>query len=224
MPVDPDAPVEITAYAWVPPFAQGRIKDLRVRWALEEIGRPYRERLIGGVFEEKPAEYLADQPFGQVPVFKEAGVTLFESGAILLHIGEQDDRLLPGDAAGRGRAISWMIAALNSVEPMLQVLVILTVAAAQQDWQGAAKDVARPFAEKRLAQLSHALGTGDWLGERFTIGDLVMIDVLRNAPEPLLAPHPNLTAYVERGTSRPAFARGLAAQLAAFAAHEPQDA
>ncbi len=224
MPVDPDAAIEVTAYEWVPPFAQGRIKDVRVRWALEEIDRPYRERLIGGIFEEKPAEYLADQPFGQVPVFKDAGVTLFESGAILLHIGEQDDRLLPRDAAERGRAIGWTIAALNSVEPMLQVLVILTVAAAEQDWQEAAQDVARPFAEKRLAQLSRALGSRDWLGERFTIGDLTMIDVLRNAPEPLVAVHRNLAAYVERGTSRPAFARALAAQLAAFAAHEPQDA
>ena len=152
MPVDPNAAIEITGYQWVPPFAEGRIKDLRIRWALEEIGRPYRERLIGGIFEEKPPEYLADQPFGQVPVYKEGDVALFESGAILLHIGEQDERLLPRGAAARGRAISWMIAALNSVEPMLQTLVILSVAGADRDWQEAAKDAARPFAEKRLAR------------------------------------------------------------------------
>ncbi|MEI4506025.1 glutathione S-transferase N-terminal domain-containing protein [Sphingopyxis sp. CCNWLW253] len=224
MPVDPNAAIEITGYQWVPPFAEGRIKDLRIRWALEEVGRPYRERLIGGIFEEKPPEYLADQPFGQVPVYKEGDVVLFESGAILLHIGEQDERLLPRGAAARGRAISWMIGALNSVEPMLQILVILSVAGADRDWQEAAKDAARPFAEKRLAQLSRALGDRLWLGGSFTIGDLVMIDVLRAVPTPMLAAHPNLVAYVERGTQRPAFERALKAQLASYAKHAPQAA
>ncbi|WP_428631183.1 glutathione S-transferase family protein [Sphingopyxis sp.] len=224
MPVDPNAPIEITGYRRVPPFAEGRIKDLRVRWALEEIDRPYRERLIGGIFEDKPEAYLADQPFGQVPVYKENGVTLFESGAILLHIGEQDERLLPSDPAQRGQAISWMIAALNSVEPMLQILVILNVTGAGQDWREAATDAARPFAEKRLAQLAHALGDREWLGAGFTVGDLVMIDVLRAVPAPMLAPHPNLAAYVERGTKRPAFERALTAQLASYANHAPQDA
>ncbi len=224
MPVDPNAPIEVTGYQWVPPFAEGRIKDLRVRWALEEIDRPYRERLIGGIFEDKPQEYLVDQPFGQVPVYKEDGVTLFESGAILLHIGEQDDRLLPRDPAPRGQAISWMIAALNSVEPMLQTLVILNVTGADQDWREPATDAARPFAEKRLAQLSRALGDGEWLDTDFTIGDLVMIDVLRGVPAPMLAAHANLAAYVERGTKRPAFERALKAQQDSYAKHAPQDA
>lgn len=224
MPVDPDATIEVTGYQWVPPFAEGRIKDLRVRWALEEVGRPYRERLIGGIFEEKPAEYLADQPFGQVPVFKEGDVVLFESGAILLHIGEQDEHLLPHDAVRRGQAISWMIAALNSVEPMLQMLVILSVAGADRDWQEPATDAARPFAEKRLVQMSRALAEREWLSGGFTIGDLVMIDVLRAAPAPMLAAHPNLAAYVERGTKRPAFERALAAQRASYANHMPQPA
>ena len=223
MPVDPAAPIEITAYKWVPPFAEGRIKDLRVRWALEEIDRPYRERLIGGIFEEKPAEYLADQPFGQVPVYKQDGVTLFESGAILLHIGEQDESLLPRDAARRGRAISWMIAALNSVEPTLQTLVVLSVTGAEQDWREPAMDAARPFAEKRLAQLARALGDRDWIDDVFSIGDLMMIDVLRAAPPPMLAAHLKLRAYVERGTTRPAFGRALAAQLAAYANHSKGD-
>ena len=224
MPVDSHATIEVTAYQWVPPFAEGRIKDLRVRWALEEIGRPYRERLIGGIFEEKPSEYLADQPFGQVPVYKEDGLTLFESGAILLHIGEQGERLLPRDATRRGQAISWMIAALNSVEPTLQTLIVLSVAGAEQDWQGAAMDAARPFAEKRLAQLARALGDRKWLGGGFTVGDLVMIDVLRAVPAQMLGAHPNLTAYVERGTKRPAFERALKAQLAAYASNAPRDA
>ncbi|WP_137754343.1 glutathione S-transferase family protein [Sphingopyxis sp. L1A2A] len=223
MPVNPDASIEITAYKWVPPFAEGRIKDLRVRWALEEIGRPYRERLIGGIFEEKPAEYLADQPFGQVPVYKEGALTLFESGAILLHIGEQDERLLPRDAVRRGRAISWLVAALNSVEPTLQTLVVLSVTGAEQNWRESAMDAARPFAEKRLAQLARALGDRDWIDDGFSIGDLIMIDVLRAAPTAMLAAHPKLTAYVERGTQRPAFGRALAAQLAAYANHSKGD-
>ena len=218
MPVEPNAEIEITAYEWVPPMAQGRIKDLRVRWALEEIGQPYRERLIGGAFEEKPREYLADQPFGQVPVYKEGGLTLFESGAIIIHIGARDERLLPRDAIGRGRAIGWMVAALNSVEPMLQMLVMLHFAAQDKDWKDAAKDAARPFSEKRLAQLSRALGNREWLEESFTIGDLVMVDVLRTVSgQDLLNVHPNLVAYVERGTSRDAFKAAVAAQLAAFA-------
>lgn len=222
MPVDPNAEIEVTAFKWVPPFAQGFVKDMRVRWALEEIGQSYSERLIGGLFEEQPQEYLADQPFGQVPVYKEDGLTLFESGSILIHIGDKDERLLPRDAAGRGRAISWMIAALNSIEPTLSALMLVGHAGAEKDWAGDAKDAVRPFAEKRLEMLSRALGDREWLEDRFTIGDLVMVDVLRTAPEDDLVPvHPNLAAYVERGTSRPAFVAAMAAQLAVFERNEP---
>jgi glutathione S-transferase len=222
MPVDPNAEIEVTAFKWVPPFAQGFVKDMRIRWALEEIGQPYRERLIGGIFEEQPPEYLADQPFGQVPVYKEDGLSLFESGSILIHIGGKDERILPCDAGGRGRAISWMIAALNSVEPALSALMLVGHAGAEKDWAEDAKDAVRPFAEKRLAMLSNALGDREWLEGRFTIGDLVMIDVLRTAPEDELVPaHPNLAAYVERGTARPAFKAAMSAQLAAFKKHVP---
>lgn len=212
---------EITAYRSVPDFAYGRIKDIRVRWALDEIGLPYRTRLIDGIFEDKPQDYMADQPFGQVPVYKEDGVTLFESGSILIRIGEKDERLLPRDAKGRGRAISWMIAALNSVEPMIQTLVLLTVKGQGTDWQAGATDAAKPFAEQRLARLAQALGTREWLEDRFSIGDLVMIDVLRTAAPPLLAPHPNLTDYVARGTARPAFQSAMTAHLADCAVGEP---
>jgi len=215
---------EITAYRSVPDFAHGRIKDIRVRWALDEIGLPYRTRLIDGIFEDKPRAYMADQPFGQVPVYKEDGVTLFESGSILIHIGGKDARLLPRDAKGRGRAISWTIAALNSVEPMIQTLVILTIKGHGTDWQAGAVAAAKPFAEQRLARLAQALGDRDWLEDRFSIGDIVMIDVLRNANPQLLAPHPNLTAYVARGTSRPAFQSAMAAHLADCAVGEPQPA
>jgi glutathione S-transferase len=217
MPVDPDAAIEITAYTSVPEMARGRVKDMRVRWALEEIGLSYRTRLVGGVGGEKSPEHLADQPFGQVPVYKENGLTLFESGAILIHIGEKDERLLPRDDAGRKRAIGWTFAALNSIEPFMQTLFFMGFIADGRNWQGEAKDLVRPFAEMRVAQLSAVLGDKDWLEGRFTIGDLLMIDVLRaGTPPELVTPHPNLVAYVERGTSRPAFKAALAAQVADF--------
>lgn len=221
MPARTETMPEITAYRSVPDFACGRIKDIRVRWALDEIGRPYRTRLIGGIFEDKAPAYLADQPFGQVPVYKEHGLTLFETGSILIHIGEAGERLLPRDAKGRGRAISWMIAALNSVEPMIQALVLLTVKGQGTDWQADAIEATKPLAGQRLARLSGALGHREWLEDRFSIGDIVMIDVLRNADPQLLAPHPNLTAYVARGTSRPAFQTAMAAHLTDCAVGEP---
>ena len=217
MPVDPNAQVEVTAYRWVPPMARGFVKDMRVRWALEEIGRPYRVRRVGGVFGQKEPAHLADQPFGQVPVYKEAGLTLFESGAILIHIGEHDDRLLPRDGAARARAVGWMIAALNSVEPMTQMVFVAGMVGEGQPWKNAAQDAMRPFAKTRLEQLSHALGGREWLEDRFTIGDLVMADVLRAISEPALVnAHENLAAYVARATARPAFQAAMAAQLADF--------
>ena len=222
MPVDPNAPIEVTAYEWVPPQVQGKVKDMRVRWALEEIGLPYRERLFGGAGGEKAPEHFAVQPFGQVPVYQEGELTLFESGAILLHIGGKDERLLPHEPVARARATGWMFAALNSVEPFLQMLFVVGFLTDGKDWQGEAKDLVRPFAEMRLKQLSNALGEQDWLEGRFTLGDLLMIDVLRTQPPPeLLAQHPNLVAYVERGTSRPAFKAAMATQLVAFARSEP---
>jgi glutathione S-transferase len=217
MPIDPNADIEITAYNFVPQMGRGRVKDMRVRWALEEIGLPYRVRHVGGAGGEKSPAHIADQPFGQVPVYKEGGLTLFESGAILIHIGEKDERLLPRDPNERARAIGWAFAALNSIEPFMQMLFMMGFLADGKDWQGEARDLARPFAVMRLAQLSAALGNKDWLEGRFTIGDLLMIDVLRaGTPPELIAAHPNLAAYLERGTSRPAFKAALAAQLADF--------
>ncbi|MDP9104154.1 MAG: glutathione S-transferase family protein, partial [Pseudomonadota bacterium] len=192
----------------------GFVEDMRVRWAIEEIGLPYRVRLVGGAGGEKSPEHLADQPFGQVPVYKESGLTLFESGAILIHLGDKDARLLPVDSAQRARAIGWTIAALNSVEPMTQMLFVTDFASQGMVWHDEAKAAVRPFAEARLSQLSKSLGESEWLEESFTIGDLLMIDVLRAVSEPeLLAAHPNLVAYVERGTTRPAFKRAMAAHL-----------
>lgn len=225
MPVDPNAPIEVTAYEWVPDLAKGFVKDMRVRWAIEEIGLSYRERLVGGAGGSdtgKSPEHFADQPFGQVPVLKEDGLTLFESGAILIHIGEKDERLLPREQAARARAIGWMMAALNSVEPFTQTLFLMGYVGDGKPWLDEAKDAVRPFAEMRLAQLSKVLDDRDWLEDRFTIGDLMMVDVLRAVPEDdLVAAHPNLAAYVKRGTSRPAFKAAMAAQLAAFERNTP---
>jgi glutathione S-transferase len=217
MPVDPNAAIEVTAYQWVPPPAVGFVKDMRVRWALEEIGLPYRERLVGGAGGEKSPDHLADQPFGQVPVLKENGLALFESGAILIHIGEKDERLLPREPDARARAIGWVFAALNSIEPFAQTLFLMGYVADGKSWLDEAKDAVRPFAQMRLAQLCQVLGDKDWLEGRFTIGDLMMVDVLRAVPEDdLVAAHPNLAAYVERGMARPAFKAAMEAQLAAF--------
>jgi glutathione S-transferase len=222
MPVDPNAAIEVIAYKWVPSMAVGFVKDMRVRWALEEIGQPYRERLVGGAGGAKSPDHIADQPFGQVPVYKEGGLTLFESGAILLHIGEKDERLLPRDSAARARAIGWVFAALNSIEPFAQMLFLMGYVADGKNWQDEGKDAVRPFAEMRLEQLSQVLGDRDYLDDRFTVGDLMMIDVLRTVPEmELVSAHPNLAAYIERGTSRPAFKAAMAAQLDAFARNEP---
>lgn len=209
--------IEITAYEWVPDFAKGKVKDMRVRWALGEIGLPYTERLVGGAGQDKSDDHLAQQPFGQVPVYKEGALTLFESGAILLHIGEKDERLLPRDAAGRARAIGWLFAALNSIEPFAQALFLVGLAAQEKAWVDEARDAVRPYLVRRLAQLSTALGDREWLEDRFTIGDLMTIDVLRTmAEQNLVSAHSNLAGYVARGMSRPAFQRALAAHLASF--------
>jgi glutathione S-transferase len=222
MPVEPGAAIEVTAYEWVPPMVHGKVKDMRVRWALEEIGLAYRERLFGGAGGEKVPEHFTVQPFGQVPVYREGQLTLFESGAILLHIGEKDERLLPREEAARGRAIAWMFAALNSIEPFMQMLFVVGYLTEGKDWQSEARDLVRPFAEMRLKQLSDALGDRDWLEGRFTLGDLLMIDVLRTQPPAdLLAQYPNLLAYIERGTSRPAFKAAMAAHLAVFERYQP---
>lgn len=217
MPVDPTAAIEVSAYSWVPPIAHGRVKDMRVRWALEEIGLPYRTRLFGGVMGGKSPEHLADQPFGQVPVYREDGLTLFESGAILIHIGEKDERLLPRDDAARKRAIGWVFAALNSIEPFAQMLFFMTHFTEGKGWRDEARDLTRPFLQQRLAQLSDVLSDRDYLETSFTIGDLAVIDVLRaGVPPELIAVHPNLVAYVKRGTGRPAFQAAMAAQMSDF--------
>jgi glutathione S-transferase len=221
MPLQTNAAIEITAFQWVPPGAQGLVKDLRVRWALEEAGLDYRVRLIGG---ERPEGYANDQPFNQVPCLRDDTVRIFESGAILQYIAEKSEALLPRDPQGKFAAIQWTYAAVSSVEPFVQFRALLNVAFADQEWAEPAKPTFEHFARLRLQQLSDRLGGKTWLeGDRFTIGDLMMVTVLRIADRSgQLADFPNLAAYVKRGQARPAFQQALSDQLAAFREHEPQ--
>ena len=221
MPLNPDASIEITAFRWVPEFAQGVVRDLRARWALEEAGLDYKVRLLD---QQRPPEYLKEQPFDQVPCFNDGKVRIFETGAIAQYIGEKSDALVPSDAQGKFRAIQWTYAAVSSVEPFVQFRALLNVVFADQEWAEPAKPTFDHFARMRLQQLSDRLGHKPWLeGERFTIGDLMMVTVLRIADRSgQLADFPNLAAYVKRGEARPAFQQALSDQLAAFREHEPQ--
>ena len=221
MPIDPGADVEITAFRWVPEFAQGLVRDLRIRWALEQIDRPYRVRLLDAM-NPRPAEYFCEQPFGQVPAFKDGEVHLFESGAILIHLGLQDERLLPGDLNERMRAVAWLIAALNSVEPMIFELINIDIFNRGQDWTKERRPQVVEKIEARLGLLSEALGDQDWFEGRFSIGNLMIVAVLRQLRHTdIVGKFPNLAALVARGEARPAFQRALSDQLAVFAENQP---
>ena len=221
MPINPNANIEITAFQWVPEFAQGLVRDLRVRWALEEASLDYRVRLLG---QQRPIEYLKDQPFDQVPCFTDGTVQIFETGAIVQYIGESSEALLPRDPQGKYRAIQWTYAALNSVEPGVQHRVLLDAFYGDQEWAKLRKPSADEFARLKLKRVSDRLADKHWLeGDRFTIGDLMMVTVLRLANRGgLLADTPNLSDYVKRGEERPAFQQALSDQLAVYAANQPQ--
>lgn len=222
MPVDPKAAIEITAFRWVPDFAAGLVRDLRIRWSLEEIGQPYKVRLLDAM-NPRPADYFHEQPFGQVPAYRDEEVQLFESGAILIHIGLSDERLLPGDANGRGRAIAWLVAALNSVEPMIFEFINIDIFSRGQNWTKERRPQVVEKIDARLKLLSEALGEQDWFEGRFTIGNLMMVSVLRNLRHTdLVARHANLAALVARGETRPAFRQALADQLAVFKQFQPE--
>ena len=222
MPVDSTANAEVTAYRWVPDFAQGLVRDLRVRWALEEIDRPYRVRLLD-VTRPRPEEYFCEQPFGQVPAYRDDEVQLFESGAILIHIGLKDERLLPSDHAQKMRAIAWVIASLNSVEPAIFPLLMINVFNKGEAWTEEARPKFMERLDSRLKCVSDALGDKEWLEDRFTIADLMLVTVLRQLRAGrVLEQYPNLVALVARGEARPAFQRALADQLAVFAKNEPE--
>ena len=209
--------ITITAFAWVPSFARGLVRDLRVRWALEEAGLPYQSRLLEQGEGDKP-EYRALQPFGQVPIFMEDDVVLFETGAIVLHIGERSEVLLPKEAKTRARATQWLIAALNSIEPFVMNVAAIDAFYADQEWAKLRRPSAEAFLRHRLASLSKALGDKPYLdGDRFTAGDLMMSTVLRILRHTdIVTSDQRLAAYVERCTTRPAFRRALDAQLGDF--------
>lgn len=222
MPIDPNANAEITAFRWVPPFAQGLVRDLRIRWALEEIGRPYRVRLLDAM-NPRPPEYFLEQPFGQVPAYRDDEVQLFESGAILIHLGFQDERLLPRDHTAKMRAIAWLIASLNSVEPTFFELIAIDIFNKGQEWTKERRPQVVDRIDGRLGLLSEALGDKEWLEDRFTIGDLMLVAALRQLRHTdLIGQHPNIAALVARGEARPAFQRALADQLSVFQQHEPE--
>jgi glutathione S-transferase len=221
MAVNQNAAIEITAFRWVPEFAQGVVRDLRVRWALEEAGLDYRVRLLD---QERPLEYLREQPFDQVPCFNDGKIRIFETGAIVQYLGEQSETLLPRDPQGKYRAIQWTYAALNSVEPAILNLLLIDIFYAGEEWATLRRPGAEDFVKLKLKRVSEWLGDKQCLeGDRFTIGDLLMVTVLRFLRHTeLVAGFPNLAAYVQRGEARPAFQRALADQLAAYKQHEPE--
>jgi glutathione S-transferase len=221
MPLNPNAAIEITAFRWVPEFAQGVVRDLRARWALEEAGLDYRVRLLD---QQRPTEYLQEQPFDQVPVYRDGDVHIFETGAIVQYVGEKSEALLPRDVPGKYRAIQWTYAALNSCEPAVINLLLIDLFFVGQEWAKLRRPGAEDFVKLKLKRLSDWLGDKQWLeGDRFTIGDLVMVTVLRFLRHTdLVAGFPNVDAYVKRGEARPAFQRALTDQLAVYAANQPQ--
>jgi glutathione S-transferase len=211
--------IELTAFGWVPPTSQGYVKDLRVRWALEEAGLPYQVTLIDG--EIKASEgYLRWQPFGQVPAYKDDTVELFESGAIVLHLAARSEALAPRDDAGRARVMSWVIAALNSVEPHVQN--VIQRGRGHDAWTEEHQPQLEVTMHARLTALARWLDGKDYLEGRFTAGDLMMTTVVRELVDcGALARYPILDAYRRRCEARPAFARALEAQLQPFRDHAP---
>jgi glutathione S-transferase len=214
----------VTAFDWVPEFARGLVRDLRVRWALEEIGRPYETELLNAR-APRPEEYLARQPFDQVPAFADGDLKIFETGAILLYLGEQDERLLPADGQARWDAIAWLFAALNSVEPVIGRIVAYDIFNKGKDWVPAARESAETLCKQKLKRVNDALAGKEWLAGQFSIADIAMATVLNNIRHTdLVAEYPSLAAYHKRATERPAYKRALAAQFADFKEEAPQPA
>ena len=206
----------ITAFETSPDRGRGLARDMRVRWALEEAGQPYEVRLVSfSAMKEPPHRAL--HPFGQIPTYEEGDLVLFESGAIVLHIAENHVGLLPDDANARARAITWMFAAVNTVELPILELVTVKFLEGDKPWSEQRLPIVMDRIRDRLSQLSDRLGDADWLDDVFSAGDLMMIGVLlRLKASGLLDEYPNLAAYVARGEARPAFKRAFAAQLAVF--------
>jgi len=208
----------ITAFERSPDRGRGLSRDMRVRWALEEVGQPYNVRLLSFEAMKQPA-HLALHPFGQIPTYEEGDLALFESGAIVFHIAERHTGLLPDDANARARAIAWMFAALSTVEPPILDLANARLVERDQSWYQQRLPLVEQRLRQRLGELAARLGPRDWLDGEFSAGDLLMVAVLlRLKPSGMLEEYPTLSAYVARGEARPAYRRAFAAQLAVFTA------
>ena len=217
--------ITVTAFKWVPPFAQGQVRDHRVRWVLNEVGWPYEVRLIDAE-DQMSARYRSEQPFGQVPILAEDGrPTLFETGAIVLDVATRAGKLLPVDADQRSLMLSWYFAALNSVEPFLMNLALVDFFTDDEDEKAKRRPGVLEMAEKRLGELQRGLGNRDWLvGDDFTAADLMTSSVLKIAKSlDILGGFPTLLAYQERCFERPAYQHAIADQCAVFARHSPED-
>jgi len=206
----------ITAFATSPDRGKGLARDMRVRWALEEVGQAYQVRLVTFVEMKQPA-HLALHPFGQIPTYEDGDLTLFESGAIVLHLAQQHAGLLPQDAHARARAVSWMFAALNTVEPPIVERSMAWLFERDEPWYAQRLTTLDARVRQRLGELSHRLGEAPWLDGAFSAGDLMMVSVLlRLASSGIVDEYPNLAGYVARATARPAYQRAYAAQEAVF--------
>lgn len=210
--------ITITAFANSLDQGKGLARDMTVRWALEEVGQPYEQRLIPWEDFRKPA-HRARQPFGQIPTYEEGDLVLFESGAIVFHVAEGFPGLFPADANARARAITWMFAAVSSVEPLIVQAEVCEYLEADRSWNDERLPIVEDRIRSRLQELSDHLGDADWLDGGFSAADVLMVQALRRIEgQPLLTAFANLDAYVARGKARPAFQRAFAAQKAAFEA------
>lgn len=210
--------VTITAFERSPDRGRGLARDMRVRWALEEVGQPYEVRLLSFKALQEPG-HLALQPFGQIPTYEEGDLSLFESGAIVLHIAERHPGLLPGDANGRARAIMWMFAALNTLEPPIVERSLATILERDEPWYEQRLRSLDDRVRKLLGRLSDRLDDAEWLDTAFSAGDLLMVTVLRRLQNSgMLDDYPNLAAYIARAEARPAYQRAFEAQRAVFTA------
>jgi glutathione S-transferase len=211
----------ITAFERSPDRGQGLARDMRVRWALEEVGQPYEVRLVS--FKAmKESAHRALHPFGQIPTYEEGDLVLFETGAIVFHIAGHHAGLLPDDANARARAIAWMFAALSTVEPPILELVTVKILESDKPWMQERMPLVQDRIRMRLDDLSSRLGDADWLDGDFSAGDLMMVHtLLRLKPSGMLDEYPNLAAYVARGEARPTYKRAFAAQLAVFTGKPP---
>lgn len=216
--------IKISAFRWAPPAVQGLVRDLRVRWALEEAGLAYEEQLIDWG-QQSSDSYRALQPFGQIPAYQEDGLTLFESGAIVLHIAERSSALMPTEANTRARIRTWMFAAVNTVEPPLQQLAVIDLFNANEEWARLRRPTVEQQAVKRLRELATQLQGRLYLEGGFSAADLMMVHVLRLIRHtPLVAEIAVLQAYLARCEARPGFQRALVDQMSAFADNEPAHA